>query len=109
MNNVVVLATSNAAKKYFTDAFAVLSWPREWVYHFRYRNNRLDGPLLNDLPRQLQHFKSSPGRLKDARVLVAYVFQERELNPDTRNIDWVPTDVYPLRYGKLVGAFKTGS
>lgn len=109
MGEVIVLTTSNASKKYFTDAFAVLSWPRKWVVHFRYQVQWIDKELVDLLPRTEGALESSTSSLKDKNVLAAYLFQERALDPDTHKPRWEQLALYPFRYGKLVEAHRIGT
>jgi hypothetical protein len=107
-DKVLVLTTSNASKKYFTDAFGVLSWPRGWIVHFRYQVQWIDEELRDLLPQKIGGLQSSAGPLKNIAVLAAYLFQETESDQRTNGVSRKQVALYPLRYGTLVAAYRIG-
>ncbi len=109
LDKIILLTGSNASKKYFTDTFEVLSWPRGWVMHFRYFVKWVDDDLQKQLPQRTEALKSSDGSLKGTRVLAAYLFQESRRNQQTHELVWNKISLYPLRYGTLVEAYRIGT
>ncbi len=97
MSDLLLLTSSNSTKTYFTNALAILCWPRGWVVHVRYQVRWLNDPLKALLT-------TDGSKLKGRRVLAAYLFQQR--------VDehiWEPVEFYPLRFGTLVDAHRVGA
>lgn len=103
--DAIVLSSSNASKKYFTDSLLVLSSPRGWVMHFRYESRWVDDGLKKQLPMRDAPVGSG-SQLSAVPVLVAYMFQERD---PSQPATWKPVATYPLRYGTLIDAYRTGA
>jgi hypothetical protein len=99
-DDCLYLSTSNAARKYFTDALTVLAWPRGWVAHFRYQLQWVQEELAEQLPLRGATIENP---LKGKRVVACYLFQTR-LDAGR----WKRHAIYPLRYGKVVEAYKVG-
>lgn len=99
-----MLTSSNASPKYIKNAFQTLCWPEGWVVHFRYELRWVEDPLRHRLPIR-EDTSADRNQLKGLYVLTAYVFQERE---QSRPSDWNRVALYPMRYGKIVDAYKTG-
>ncbi len=99
----LLLITSNATKEYTLDALETLASPFSTVQHFRYSLKWLDDDLRNALPlKSVERNRAIAG----TEVVVCYLYQQipaGTMGP----AKWIA--LYPLRKGKLVEAYKTGS
>src|SRR2546426_12027336 len=102
----LVLTSSNASKKYISNAFQTLSWPTGWVAHFRYELQWVEQELRDILPLWQDNSANRRDAVKGLRVLTAYVFQQRNAG---RKPPWDRIALYPLRYGTVVDAYKIGT
>lgn len=100
-DDCLYISTSNAARKYFTDALTVLAWPRGWVAHFRYQLLWVQEELAEQLPLRGATIENP---LKGKRVVACYLFQTRR---DAKH--WERHAIYLLRYRKVVEAYKVGA
>ena len=107
-DDFLLLTSSNATKKYFSNAISALCWPRDWVSHVRYQVRLVDDGLIREIPRK-DASNGAKSALVGRRVLVAFMFQTRVMNPTTHALDWQQEALYPFRYGKLVEAYRIGS
>jgi hypothetical protein len=102
----LVLTSSNASKKYISNAFQSLSWPKGWVVHFRYELRWVEDELRNLLPLWQDTNAGNRHSVANLTVLTAYVFQRRN---ESRVPPWDRVALYPLRHGSIVDAYKTGN
>jgi hypothetical protein len=102
VKKTVVLTSSNGSRKYVTDAFEIVSLPTGWVAHFRYELKLVEESLAGALP-DTRGATNNP--VRGLRVMTAYVFQTRNVK-DPRTFD--PIAVHPMRYARIVDAYKTG-
>jgi len=99
-DEIIYLVSSNASKEYMLDALEVLSLPFGMVQHFRYQLRWLDEGLKKKLPIKGETEKKD---LKNSKVIICYLYQQKQDN------EWKWFEIYPLRTGILMEAFKTGT
>jgi len=96
------LIASNASEEYMLDALEVLALPLGMVQHFRYDIKWLDKDLEKKVPKERENGEKDRKKLKNVKVVICYLYQEKDGDK------WVWKEIYPLRIGVLIDAYKTG-
>jgi len=101
------LMSSNAKKEYILDALETLALPKGAIQHYRYQLQYLGKDLIDMLPEESaskSELKNAKvlSNLKNAKVLSNYLYQIKE----GKNYVWKAA--YPVRFGTLMDAYKTG-
>ncbi len=108
------LISSNATKEYILDILETLSSPFGTVHHFRYQLKWLDKDLRDKIPKKgewrKKEFrdripmigKKGNNELENIKLVVCYLYQE------IKRDQWQWIDIYPIRAGVLMDAYKIG-
>lgn len=93
------LTSSNASKEYIVDILETLSLPYGTVQHFRYQLRWLTPDLRKELPLKGGEKNET---LTNIKVLICYLYQKKN------NDRWEWINIFPIRTGILMDAYKTG-
>lgn len=99
-SGLLYLISSNASKEYISDALETLSSPLGLIMHYRYQTRWIGTDLKDQLPIR---GKGITRELRNTKVAACYLYQEENQGQQ----QWV--DIYPIRIGILIDAYKTGN
>jgi hypothetical protein len=99
------LMSSNASEEYILDTLETLALPPDAVHHFRYQLKWIDKNLKSKL-RVKGEIKDS--LFEDMQVIVSYLYQNYSKNENDKE-KWIWNEIFPLRTGILMDAYKTGN
>ena len=97
---VLFLLSSNASKEYITDILETLSLPQGSIQYFRYQLKWLHKKIRRLLPEDIDKEWAKSDMEK---IIICYLYQKKI---DKTHGQWEA--VYPIRFGTLVKAYKTG-
>lgn len=97
------LMSSNASEEYIQDTLETLALPSDAVHHFRYQLKWVDKNLKNKLRVKGEEKDSL---FKNMHVIVSYLYQNYN---ETDKEKWKWNEIFPLRTGILMDAYKTGN
>lgn len=97
------LMSSNASEEYILDTLETLALPSDAVHHFRYQLKWIDKNLKNKLRVKGEEKDSL---FKNMHVIVSYLYQNYN---ETDKEKWKWNEIFPLRTGILMDAYKTGN
>lgn len=99
------LMSSNASEEYILDTLETLALPSDAVHHFRYQLKWIDKNLKNELRIKGEEKNSL---FEDMQVIVSYLYQSYNENKTDKE-KWKWNEIFPLRTGILMDAYKTGN
>ncbi|SRR6266542_1685800 len=105
IDQYLYLFSSSIRDLYAIDTLNTIALPREWIIHYRYHFNYVDKVLWGILPQRLADAQQSVNQLKGRPIVLSYNHQEPDPSDGTK---YIVKDLYPLRLGRIVRAFKDG-
>lgn len=95
--------SSNASEEYILDTLKTLALPSDAVHHFRYQLKWINKNLKNELRVKGEEKNSL---FENMHVIVSYLYQSYN---ETNKEKWKWNEIFPLRTGVLMDAYKTGN